>query len=395
MCRQGCSSAVPRAPKITRRSITPSHNGRSSHDEGSHGPNSGGVNLAANANLNLGGLLDGLLGGSGLDLDALVNKLLKSLGISAPVSGGHQSSGLEAELHICIGADISGTQSLLDTITDVVNSLLSSLLGATVECKLKSSCSSSVDPHAISIDLQVCGLSALSLESTLDKALKGVANLLNGFLDGANIVTNCNVGGSGCPATPTIPSPSHPFSSPSTSVDVSYPNVSPSPSAGTDFSGLLNGASNDLLAQVGGVLGELGLGLGNYTLDTGADLVVGVSVGLNNTLSSIDGLVAMVITLVDETLDLLLATDVTVQTDSDQSSSSAPSHPSQGDGIVVDIDLGVVLDAALSDTAELVDGVLSAVSGVLATLLKADVAVNVDGGHSCGCSGSKRASAKQ
>lgn len=352
------------------------------------------MNLAANVDLNLGGLLDGLLGGSGLDLDALVNKLLKSLGISAPVSGGHQSSGLEAELYICIGADISGTQSLLDTIADVVNSLLSSLLGATVECKLKSSCSPSVDPHVTSIDLQVCGLSGPSLESTLDKALKAVASLLNGLLDGVDIVTNCSVGGSGCPATPTLPSPSHPLSSPSTSVDVSYPNASPSPSTGIDSSTLLNGASNHLLAQIRGVLDDLGLSLGNYTLDTGADLVVGVSVGLNNTLSSIDGLVSTVIALVDETLDSLLTTDVTVQADSDQSSSSAPSHPSQGDGIVVDIDLSVVLDATLSDTVKLVDGVLSAVSGVLATLLKVDVVVNVDGGHSCGCSGSKKASAK-
>jgi hypothetical protein len=165
---------------------------------------------SSNLNLNLDGLLDGLLGGSGLDLDALVNKLLESLGISVPVSGGNQSSDLEAELHICIGAGISGTQSLLDTITDVVNSLLSSLLGTTVKCMVNSSCSSPVNPHTISTDLQVCGLSGLSLESTLDKALKAVANLLNGLLDGVTVVTNCSVGGSGCPATPTLPSSSNP-----------------------------------------------------------------------------------------------------------------------------------------------------------------------------------------
>ena len=389
MCQQGCSSALPKAPKMTRRKITPSHRGRSSH-----GPNSGGVNLATNVNLNLGGLLDGLLGGSGLNLDVLINGLLKSLGIVAPVSGS-QSSGLEAELRICIGADISGTQSLLGTITDVVNSLLSSLLGTTVKCKVEPSCSLSVNPHTISIDLQVCGLSGLSIESTLDKTLKVVANLLNGLLDGVNLVTNCSVGGSGCPATPALPSPSHPLPSPSTEVDGPHPSVSPSPPAGIDHSGLLNGASNELLVQVRGVLNDLGLSSGDYTLDTGADPIVGVSVGLNDTLGSIDGLVAVVITLVDETLDLLLATNVTVQTDLDQSSSSAPSHLSQGDGIVVDIDLGVVLDVTLSNTVELVDGVLSAVSGVLATLLDTDVAVNVDGGHNCDCSGSKRASATQ
>jgi hypothetical protein len=155
------------------------------------------------------------------------------------------------------------------------------------------------------------------------------------------------------------------------------------------------GLTLNLLVQVKVVLGDLGLSLGNYTLDTGADPIVGVYVGLSDTLSSVDGLVATVIALVDETLDLLLATNVTVQSALDQSSSSAPSHPSQGGGIVVDIDLGVMLDGTLSDTTGLVDGVLSAVSGVLATLLNVDVVVHVDGGHSCGCSGSKSASATQ
>ena len=394
MCQQACSSALPRAPKITR-SIASSYDGGSSHDEGSHGPNSGAVNLATNSNLNLGGLLDGLLDGSGLDLDKSVNGLLKSLGISVPVSDGYRSSSLEAELHVCIGAGISGIQSLLDTITNVVNSLLSSLLGTTVKCKVKSSCSLSVDPYTISIGLRVCGLSGLSLESTLDKALKAVANLLNGLLDDVNIVTNCSIGGSGCPAIPTLPSPSHPLPSPSTEADVPHPGVSPSSPADISLSGLLNKTSDELLVQVREVLGDLGLIPGNYALDSSADPIVGVSVGLNNTLSKIAGLAAMVTTLVDETLDLLLATNVTVQTDLGQSSSSASSHPGQGDEMAIDIDLGAVLDATLSSTTKLVDGVLSAVSEVLATLLNVDVAVNVDGGHSCDCSGSKKASAKQ
>jgi len=378
---------------MARRSIAPSHSGGPPRDGGSRSPTPSAVDLVTNVNLNLDGSLDGLLSGSELDLDVLVNQLLQSLGISVPNSGGNQSGDLEAELRICTGASISGTQSLLDTITGVVNSLLSSLLGTTVQCKVKSSCSPSVDPHTMSIDLQVCGLSGLSLESTLDKALKAVANLLNGLLDDVNVVTTCSVGGSGCPATPTLSSPSYPLPSSSslTSVDVPHPNVSPSPPAGIDSSGLLNG----LLAQVNGVLVDLGLSLGNYTLDTGAGLVAGVSVVLSDTLGSIDGSVPTVIALVDETLDLLLACDITVQTDPDQSSSSAPSHPSQGGGMVVNIDLGAVLDATLSNTAELVDEVLSAVSGVLAALLNADVVVNVDGGHGCGCGGSKKASAKQ
>lgn len=384
MCQQGCSSALPRPPKKARRNIVPFHSG------GSRGLTPRAVNLTANVNLNLDGLLDGLLGGSGLNLDVLVNQLLQPLGINVPIPGVNQSGNLEADLRICTGASISGTQSLLNTTTGIVNSLLSSLLGTTVESRVESSCPPPVDPHTVSIDLQVCGLSGLSLEPTLDEAMRAVSNLLNGLLEDARVVTTSSVGGSGCPVTPTLSSLSLPLPSSSTSVDVPRPSISPSPPAGTDSSGLLNG----LLPQVNGILGDLGLSSGDYTLDTTTNLVAGVSVVLNDTLGSIYGLVPTVIALVDETLDSLLASDIIVQTVPDQSSSSAPSQLGQGGGMVVDIDLGAVLDAVSSNTTELVDGVLSAVSGVLASLLDIDVTVNVDGGHGCECGGSMEASAK-
>ena len=208
---------------MTRRSITSSNNGGSSHYRGSHGPYPANVN--PDANVNLSGLLDGLLGSvgatsggslsgrSGIDLNQLVGGLLKSLNSNGSISGGHQSTGLEAELGICLGADISGTRDLFDTISDVVDSFLSSLLGTAVKCKVKSSCSPSVDPNTISIDLQILGLSDLSLGSALDKTLKAVANLLNDLLD-VNIVTSCSVDGSGSPATPTLPNARHPLPSP-------------------------------------------------------------------------------------------------------------------------------------------------------------------------------------
>lgn len=369
---------------MARRSVAPLHSG------GSRGPTPSAVDPATSVSLNLDGLLGGLLGGSGLNVDVLVNQLLQSLGMSVPIPGVNQSGNLEAVLRICTGASISGTQSLLDTTTGIVNSLLSSLLETTVECRVESSCSPPVDPHTVSIDLQVCGLSGLSLESTLDEAMRAVSNLLNGLLDDARVVTTSSVGGSGCPTTPTLSSPSLPLPS-STSVDIPNPNVSPSPPAGIDLSGVLNG----LLAQVDGILGGLGLSSDNYILDTATNLVAGVSVGLNDTLGSIDGLVPTVIALVDETLDSLLASDITVQTEPDQSSSSAPSQPSQGGGMVVDIDLGAVMDVTSSNATDLVDGVLLAVSEVLANVLNVDVTVNVDGGHGCGCGGSKNASVGQ
>ncbi|KAF9652707.1 hypothetical protein BDM02DRAFT_3183394 [Thelephora ganbajun] len=380
----GCSSALPKAPKMTRRSITSSRNG------GSPSPHSGGLlNIDTNVNFNLGGLLSELLGsrettpggsGNDLNIDVLVNALLNSLGISVPIYGGNQSSGLEADLSICVGAGISGTQSLLDTITNVVNSLLSSLLGTTFTCKVDSSCSVPADPNTISIGLQVCGLSSDSLESTLDKTLKAATNLLNGLLDGVKIATDSNIGGPGCPATPTFSSSGLPLPSPST---LPHPSVLPLSS------------SIGLLGQVEGILGDLGLASGDYNLNTDTDLIVVVSVGPNDTLITLDGLVAKVITLVDEVLDVLLDTDITVQINSNPTTSPTPPNPGQENGIVVGIDLGVVLNATLSDTGALVDGVLLAESEVLAKLLNLDVVVNVDGGHSCQCSGSRKASAKK
>lgn len=397
-CRQGCSSALPRPPKMARKSIA------SSHKRGAPGSHSGGLlNLGADVSLTLGGSNHhpgspgttsggSQPGSSGLDINGLVNVLLGSLDISGPILGGNQSSGLEANLYICIGAGVSGSQGLLDTIADVVNSLLSSLLGTTINCKVESSCSVPADNGAVAIDLQICGLSGGSLESTLDKTLKAVVDLLNGLLGDAKITTNCSVDGPGCPATPTLSSSNHPHPSPPTSVETPCPSVRPSPPStphsGLDLSGLLNVAPE----QIEGILGDLGLTSGDYNLDAVVDLVVGVSVGLGDTLGSVDGLTSNVVDLVDEILDLLLGADVTTQPNPNPTSPPTHSHP--GQGIVIDIDLGAVVNVTLSDTGDLVNGVVSAVSGVLVSLLDLDVTVNVDGGHACGCSGSGKASAK-
>ena len=349
-----------------KRTVIPSHSRRTSNDGSS--PSGG---------LNLGGLLSGVLG-PGLDLTSLVNNVIKSLGISVPISGGYQSTSLEADLSICIGADLSGTQSLLDTITDVVNSLLSSLLGTTVKCKVNSTCSAPVDPLTISIVLQVGGLSDLSLGSTLDKLLGAIAELLNGLLGGVKIETTCIVDDPTNSATPVLSSSTHLLPSPSTSVPVPRPSVSPSSPAGTDLSGLLNETLDQLLSQVGAILGDLGLSSDGYSINTGAHLAVGVSVGLSDALSSVDGLVTDIITLVDEILDLLLAFDVDVQLD--LSSTSPP--VSQGESIAVDIDLGAVMDATLSDKDGLLEDVSLAVSKVLAFLFNAQVTATTDGGPS-------------
>lgn len=400
---------------MARRSITSSHRGGTpvSHSGDLLDLILGGSNPSSDSpSLDLGGLLNGLLNSSGttsggsqssdsgndLDIDELVDELLKSLGITGPILGGNQSSGLEVDLNVCLGTGISGTQNLLDTITDIVNSLLSSLLGTTIECNVGSSSPALVDPDVISLDLQICGLSGGSLESSLDKILKGVVDSLNDSLDGVTIVTKCNVGGPGCPATPISSSSGQPHHSPPTSavpIEMPHPSVhtspSPTPHSGIDLSGLINVTSG----QVEEILGSLGLSSGNYSLDTDVDLIVGVLVGLSDTLSSTGGLVSAITALVGETLDSLLGTDITTQPNSSPASSPTPSNPGQGDGIVVDIDLNAVINAALSNTSDIVEGVLSAVSGVLAYCLPdLDVVVNVDSGPSCGCSGSRKASAK-
>lgn len=400
------TSALPRAP--TRRSTSSRKSSPGSHSGGLLNVDANvNLNLGGSSGLDLGGLLSGLLGspgtasggnqssGSGNDIDigALVNGLLDSLRISVPIPGGNHSSGLEVDLYVCIGAGVPGTQSLLGTITDLVNSLLSSLLGATLNCNVDSSCSASVAPDTISIDLQVCGLVGDSLGSTLDKTLEKVTSLLNNLLDGVKIVINSSVGGPGCSATPTLSGSSQLLPSPSTPVVIPHPSVSPSSSwtpNGTNLSWLTS-----ILGRVEGILGGLGLSLGDYGLDPGAGLVVGVSVGLGDTLNGADGLVPAVVALVGETLNCLLATNDTIQVDSNPIPSSTTSNLGPGDGIVVDIDLGIVVNATLSNAGAVVDVVLSGVSGVLADLLNLDVLVNVNGGHDCGCNRSGGASAKK
>jgi len=343
---------------MARRSITSSHNGGSSH---SH---SRGLSLGANINLNIGGLVNGLLGSTGTEIDtnSLVSGLVNSLGITVPISGVNLSSGLEAEVDICVGTGISNTQSLLDTITNVVNSLLSLLLGTTVESNVKLLCSSSANTNTTSIDLQVCGLSD---GSTLNETLDPVTDLLNSLLNTTNIVINSSVGGPGCP-TSLLPVPSP------TSVEIPNTSVSASLPASINLSALLD--------QVSGILGSLGLTLGAFPVNTTTDLIVGVSVGLSNTLDSTSELVATVLALVNETLNFLTAINITVQSGPDPNPLPTSSNPVQGAGIVVDIDLGAVVGAVLSDPVGFVEVVSSAVSNVLTTSLGVSVAVNVDSG---------------
>ena len=311
------------------------------------------------------GLLAGLLNG-GSNVNDVVGGLLKSNGIS-PISGGSKSIDLGVDLNICIGVDI-GTEGLLGTVVDVVNSLLSSLLGTTIESNVASSCSASADPETISIDLQICGGSGDLLESTLDKALGVVANSL---LDGAKVVTKCNVGGSGCPATLSPPSAAH-----------SGINI--------DLGGVL--------ALVEGLLSDLGLTSNNYNLNTDGGLIVDVSVGLGLTLDGVDGVLAAVVDLVDDILGLVLNVDVTTRPNSNPPSSPTPTNSD----IVLEIDLGTLLNVdAEVDLSGLVDTVLEAVSAVVEDLglginldLELGAVINILGGPGCGCDKSRKVSVK-
>ena len=341
---------------------------------------------SSSGGLNLGGLVSGLLG-SEPDLTSLVNNITNSLGISVPITGDPQPSSLEADLSVCFGTDLSGTQSMLDTITSVTNPLLSSLLGTTVNSEVNLSCSTPVDPSTISMVLRVGGLSDLSLGSTLDNVLGAVAEHLNGLLGGVKIETTCSVDGSINSTTPASSSPTYSPPFPSNTVDI-LTSTSP---AGTDLSGLLNESLDQLLSQVGGILDNLGLSSGNYSLDSSVDPIVWMSVGLSDSLSSVDGLVTNVMALIDEILDSLLASDVNVQLDPNSTSPLV----SPGEGMVVGIDLGSVMDVTLSDKDDLLDAVPLAVSEVLASLLNIPVTTTADGGLGCGCGGPKKASAKR
>ena len=369
---------------MTRRSIIPSRDLLSTDQ---------------NVNLNSGGLLGDLLASlgitpssSGVDVDiaTLVNRLLSSLAVPIPTSGETLSANLEATLDICVGTGVS--QTLLDTITKVVNSLLSSLLGVTANLEVNSS--SPVDPNTASLDLQLCGSSGDSLEAILTSILKEVADLFNGALTEVKIVTSCSAGGPVCtPATSTLsnlpPSPS------SISVPVPSSSISPSPSStfnGTNPSGLVD----SLLMEVQGILANLGLGSANPTLDAVADPTIVVSVALSDTLSSVDGLVDTILALTRQVLDTLMPIEInlTVQANPDSTSPPVPSGLSEGDSVVIDLDLSAILNDILSEALDIVDQVSSGVVGVLADLLKVDVVANVNGGTGCGCSQTRRASGK-
>jgi hypothetical protein len=141
--------------------------------------------------------------------------------------------------------------------------------------------------------------------------------------------------------------------------------------------------TNDL---VEGILADLGLGQVNYTLGATTDLTVGVSLALSDTLEGVNELVSKILALTGETLNLLL--DLPVQVNLE----STPSI--QAGDIVVGLDLSPLLVGTLSDANDIVSGLLLAVSEVLSQGLGYAVTVNVDGGSSCGCSGSRGASPK-
>ena len=95
---------------------------------------------------------------------------------------------------------------------------------------------------------------------------------------------------------------------------------------------------------------SLGLGSGDYNLNTDANLVADVSVGLSGTLDSTGGLADTVTVVVKKVLDLCLGTNITTRLNPNPTPSPTSSQPDQGGGIVVDIDLSTVLDATLSNT---------------------------------------------
>jgi hypothetical protein len=391
ICPKGCSSALPRPPKMTRRSIV------SSRNKAAPGSRSRGLlAIDGNVSLNSGGPPSDLLAslsttpdGSGIDIDidSLVDQVLKSLDIT----GGTQSTNLEVTLDICVGAGVADT--LLGTITKLVNSLLFSLLGTTDNLKTNSSCSSPVDPNTISLDLHLCGSSGDSLETILPNALNEVVGLLNRALTDLKIVTDCIVDGSGCPPTPTLSSANLPLPSPPTWVADPDPSVSPSPSStlnGVNLTGLLG----SFLGQVQGILARLGLNSANYALNATTDSTVGVFVELSGSLNSVDGLSDTVLALVDDILSELLGIVATVPIGPNPTSSPTPSDLSQGDHVVVTIDLGTLLNDTPPNASTIVNDVSLGVSGVLANLLNLNVVANVDGGDGCGCDQSRWASAK-
>lgn len=310
-------------------------------------------------------------------LDA--NKVLNSLGITLPVSGVTQSTNVVANLNVCVGDAISETQALLDDTTDFFNSLLSLLLGVHVDLNVGQTPSTPTNPSTVSLALQLCGLLGDSIDSTLSQILNEVTNLLNASLDGITIAVDYT-GGSGCPATTTpLPPPSNPVANPNLSVS----------SLTLD----LNASIADISGLVDKILASLGLTTINLGLDATADPTVVMSVGLSDTLSSIDGLVDEVIAIVKEVFDLLLV-DTTIQINPGPTPSPALSDPS----IVVNINLGSLLsDVPVSldlDLGNTVNTILSVLSEVVAGLVNVDVVVNADGGSSCGCSGSRMASPK-
>lgn len=360
------------------------------------GPNSSSGSSSLSLGESVNGLLNSLgitLGGDqssgsdvNIDVDTLVEEVLNLLGLGTPISGVDQSADLEIVLQICLG---TGTQNLLDTVTNIVNSLLSSLLGNTLSLEVDSSCSASADSNTLSLGLQICGTVGDSLEATLNNVLDTLANLLSGLLNGVNVVvTGCSVSGSGCPATPTssssnlLPTSSVPHSS---SVVDPQPTVSPSPSPtldGTDLSGLVD----TLLGDVDGILSDLGLSSANLNLVNLTDSVVDVSVGLDDTLSSsLDAVVRLLGGILDDLLD----TNVTIQPTPDPTTTPTSG---QGNGCAIDIDLALLLSATLTGADDIVNAVSLAVAQVLADFLGTGVSVNVNGGSSCGCSASKEAS---
>jgi hypothetical protein len=303
------------------------------------------------------------------------NQVLNTLGITLPISGVTQSTNLVANLNICLGDAISETQSLLDDTTGFIKSLLSLLLEFSVDLNVDLTPSTPANPSTISLGLQLCGLGD-SIDLTLSQTLNKVANLLNVDLVGITIAIEYT-GGSGCPVTTTpLPPPSNPATNPDLSV--------------TSLTLGLGASIDNLLGQVDPILADLGLGSINLGLDTTADLTVDISVGLSNTLSSVDGLVDKVFALVGKTLNLSLVTDLTLEINPGPTPSPMPSDPS----IIVDIDLSPLVSYVSSDLDGIVHLVLSVVSEVIARLLDVGVVVNVDGGSSCGCSGSRQASPK-
>lgn len=137
-------------------------------------------------------------------------------------------------------------------------------------------------------------------------------------------------------------------------------------------------------------MASLGIYKLDYRLNTAANSAVDINVNLGNTLAGDDKLNTAVYDLIGATMDALLGTHVTIETDSNLATSFVPS---QADDLVVQISVSSLLDGISPSVGnQFVNDLSSGISMVLTDVLYVPVLIVVDGGSDCGCTGSRRAS---